>query len=313
MPIRIDCPRCHKPLAVPSKKAGSYVTCPRCQGRLWVPTPAEPGALGEGRGPGPGAMGAQVPPRASLPMPPPAPESGVPLAVPPPVVCGEPGTPVPLVSPPVLGPPVQPTRQVVPPDAVPVTPEIGGGGVSAVPGEPEVAPPPVAVIPRRKIARFITAEPSFSRLLLTADGKLPELQLGESDGRPADKPPHTRGVHPLVLFGVLILSLGASVLLILTPTDATAPTRLEQQRQARQIIETEYFRELDEGVPPRPYQLLLREAKLAHSRGDVRRERELYRRVLDLLRAYPKPEKGVTGSPQRDEQLERQLIILLSQ
>lgn len=178
----------------------------------------------------------------------------------------------------------------------------------------DVAPPPaVAAIPRRKVPRFITAEPSSCRLPLTAEGKLPELKLGETDGQAADSPPRPRGVHPLVLFGLLAASLGASVLLILVPTDATPPTRLEQQREARRIIETEYFRELDEGVPPRPYQLLLREAKLAHSRGDLRRERDLYRRVLDLLRAYPKPEKGITGSRQRDEHLERQLIILLSE
>lgn len=176
-----------------------------------------------------------------------------------------------------------------------------------------VCPPPVAAIPRRKIPRFITAEPSFCRLPVTADGKLPELKLGDSEGRAADKPAQPRGMHPLLLFGLLAASLGASLLLILAPSDATAPARLEQRQQARRVIETEYFRELDEGVPPRPYQLLLREAKLARSRGDFQREREMYRRVLDLLRAYPKPEKGITGSPQRDEMLERQLIILLSQ
>ncbi|MBN1910619.1 MAG: hypothetical protein JW818_12815, partial [Pirellulales bacterium] len=37
MPIKVDCPRCRKPLAVPSKKAGSYVNCPECNGRFWVP------------------------------------------------------------------------------------------------------------------------------------------------------------------------------------------------------------------------------------------------------------------------------------
>ncbi len=163
------------------------------------------------------------------------------------------------------------------------------------------------------MARFITTELSACPLPVTADGKLPELKLGDSEGRTVDKPARPRGMHPLVLFGLLAGSLAASLLLLLAPMDATAPSRQEARQQARRIIETEYFRELDEGVPPRPYQLLLREAKLAHSRGDFRREREMYRRVLDLLRAYPKPEKGITGSPQRDEELERQLIVLLSQ
>ncbi len=37
MAIKLPCPRCKKPLAVPNKKAGSYVNCPLCNGRLWVP------------------------------------------------------------------------------------------------------------------------------------------------------------------------------------------------------------------------------------------------------------------------------------
>jgi len=37
MPIRLECPRCKRPLAIPTKKAGSYVNCPSCKGRFWVP------------------------------------------------------------------------------------------------------------------------------------------------------------------------------------------------------------------------------------------------------------------------------------
>ncbi|NLE36673.1 MAG: zf-TFIIB domain-containing protein, partial [Pirellulaceae bacterium] len=37
MPIKLECPRCKKPLAVPRKKAGSYVHCPECGGRFWAP------------------------------------------------------------------------------------------------------------------------------------------------------------------------------------------------------------------------------------------------------------------------------------
>lgn len=313
MPIRIDCPRCHKPLAVPSKMAGSYVTCPRCQGRLWVPPPAEagPAALGA-RLPAPATDGGQIPRPLAPGGASPKPIGAAPLATPPPVTAGESGGGAPPAPPPVCGPPISTPRDIVPAGAVPPAQGIPGRGALAG-AEPAVAPPPVVPIPRRTIARFITAELSSCRLPLTADGKLPELKLGETDGEAADRPARARGAHPLVLFGLLAASLGASVLLILAPSDATAPNRLEELRQARRIIETEYFRELDEGVPPRPYQLLLREAKLAHSRGDVRRERDLYRRVLDLLRAYPKPEKGVTGSVERDERLERQLIVLLSE
>ena len=37
MAIKIDCPRCRKPLSVPRKKAGGYAHCPECNGRFWVP------------------------------------------------------------------------------------------------------------------------------------------------------------------------------------------------------------------------------------------------------------------------------------
>jgi len=37
MPIKLVCPRCKKPLAVPGKMAGSYVNCPECGGRFWAP------------------------------------------------------------------------------------------------------------------------------------------------------------------------------------------------------------------------------------------------------------------------------------
>lgn len=319
MPIRIDCPRCNKPLAVPSKKAGSYVTCPRCQGRLWVPALAgDQGVWPEGRPPGAGSgppnPGGLMAPAAAPSGAVAGPMGGVPLATPPPVV-PEIGVPaVPPGSPPAAGPAAPPPPGAPAPAVMGAAHGAPSQGAFPGPGAPAMAaPPPVAAIPRRKVPRFVTSEPSACHLPVTADGKLPELKLGESEGRPADKPAHPRGMHPLVLFGLLAASLCASLLLIFAPLDSTAPARIQQRQQARRVIETEYFRELDEGVPPRPYQLLLREAKLAHSRGDFQRERQMYRRVLDLLRAYPKPEKGITGSPERDEELERQLIILLSQ
>jgi len=37
MAIKLDCPRCKKPLSIPRKKIGRYVNCPRCGGRFWVP------------------------------------------------------------------------------------------------------------------------------------------------------------------------------------------------------------------------------------------------------------------------------------
>ena len=61
-----------------------------------------------------------------------------------------------------------------------------------------------------------------------------------------------------------------------------------------------------------PYQVLLREAQLAHSHGDFETERQRYRRVLDMLRAeHGADEKGLTGSHRRDKELEGEISVLL--
>ncbi len=83
MPIKLDCPRCRKPLAVPTKKAGSYATCPNCNGRLWVPEkktePATPGSVSTGgQSPQPA-----TPPPTPLATPPPAPTPPTPSPQPP--------------------------------------------------------------------------------------------------------------------------------------------------------------------------------------------------------------------------------------
>ncbi len=299
MPIKLDCPRCKNPLAVPSKKAGSYATCPRCQGRFWVPDdaqetfkePEEPGVLAAGPS-APSSSRAAAPGSAAA-----APSTS--LAVPPGAA--------------------PPAGARVPGAALPATPKpvpLPAAPLPSVPAAPAPAVGPVALpagaAPARKVARFITADAAQSSLKPAPDGKLPELKLGEAAEEASGKQPGSRGMHPLVLFALLAISVAASIVLVLVPTESAVPTKTLEREEARKIIETEYFRELDEDAPPRPYQLLLREAKLARARGDYRRERDVYRRVLDLLRAFPKPDKGITGSKDRDNQLERQLIILLS-
>ncbi|MBN2024810.1 MAG: hypothetical protein JW809_18670 [Pirellulales bacterium] len=90
MSIKVECPRCRKALAVPNRKAGSYVNCPECQGRFWVPesAPAEPAPARPGAAaPPPAATRATPPPSTTKPLPPkPAPPDappGKPAAPPP--------------------------------------------------------------------------------------------------------------------------------------------------------------------------------------------------------------------------------------
>jgi hypothetical protein len=119
-------------------------------------------------------------------------------------------------------------------------------------------------------------------------------------------------MNPLVLFGLLSLSFVACLALLFMPAESDAPRKTRERMEAREILQREYFAEMDKAAHY-PYQVLLREAQRAHSRRDWKQERALYRKVLDLLRAEPRtPEKNLTGSPRRDQDLERQLTILLS-
>jgi hypothetical protein len=62
-----------------------------------------------------------------------------------------------------------------------------------------------------------------------------------------------------------------------------------------------------------PYQLLLREAQQAHSRGDLALERQKYREVLRMLRAEGRGKfEGLTGTPKSDQDLAKLLGTMLS-
>jgi len=179
----------------------------------------------------------------------------------------------------------------------------------ATPPVPASPPLPAPARPK-KVARFISAEAAQSSLKPAEDGKLPELRLLET-GEAAVKESGLRRSNPLVLFGVLCLSAVVSLVLVLLPGETSPSANTREKQRAREMIEKEYFAEMDQ-LPHYSYQFLLREAQRAHLRGEYKRERELYRRVLGLLRAERTPEKGVTGSPGRDRELEQYLTVLLS-
>jgi len=89
---------------------------------------------------------------------------------------------------------------------------------------------------------------------------------------------------------------------------------VQQKKHARQTIEDTYFGSGNlDNKDLAPYQALLREAQRAHARGDVKTEREHYRKVLDMLREERGThEKGLTGSRSRDKDLEEAISVLLS-
>lgn len=132
----------------------------------------------------------------------------------------------------------------------------------------------------------------------------------EEQARPAES---QRGVNPLVLVLVLCISVVSSILLVMYEPAASGPANSDRRERARWVIQEDYFSNLDKSKPLEPYQLRLRQAQQAHSRGDYSVERKLYKEVLDMLRAERGAyDRGVTGSRARDAALEDQLKILLS-
>lgn len=196
----------------------------------------------------------------------------------------------------------------------------GGAGLPAAASAPPLpagsarAPASLpAPAPPRRVARFIAAEAAQSGLKLAEDGKLPELRLKEP-GQADVKEAGSRGVSPILLFGTLGVSVLVSVVLVLMPTEPGNPGSALEKRQARQQIEENYIAGMDKEATLEPYQICLREALLAQSRRDVREERRMYRKVLDMLRAERgKFDKHLTGSRKRDEDLEQLITTLLSE
>lgn len=161
---------------------------------------------------------------------------------------------------------------------------------------------------RRNVARFIPASGSASAANLVVDGRLPELQL--QDGNVRRSAEEGEGTNPLVLVGVLCLSLVMSTALLLVDFE---PPRSQQglQQQARKRLAQFYQ---PTSGPLQVYQQHLRDAQRAHSRGDYETERQMYRRVLRLLRAEGRGRySSLTRTPSEDRELERLLSVLLSQ
>jgi len=115
---------------------------------------------------------------------------------------------------------------------------------------------------------------------------------------------------------MLSVSVVLSMLTVLVDFNAPDASRLQRKADARRRIEANYFPLVAEhGLVKKPerYQRLLAEASRAFSRGDRPTERRMYSRVLDMLRAERDTfQRGLTGSRERDKELENLITVLLS-
>jgi hypothetical protein len=173
--------------------------------------------------------------------------------------------------------------------------------------------PPAAPRGRAKQAKFISADTTKSNIHLGADGQLPQLKLQEGPAKDRNKE-KGQGSNTLVMIAVFGFSFGMSILMLFLPEGG--PPAETTKAEALKDVQTFYIE--DQPLPLEPYQILLREAKQARSRGDIEAERARYRRVLDMLHAEGKNKfKGLTGVPggsvpPNDEHLERRLSTLLA-
>lgn len=165
----------------------------------------------------------------------------------------------------------------------------------------------------RSVARFITDQAGDALVKLGEDGHLPELHLseGENSRKKAERQQQREKSSPSLLYIALGVSFVASLAMLLF--DPPASVSVQDRALARQ--ELRQFYETGDGEP-KPYQALLRQARLAHSRGDFAAERAAYRRVLTMLNAEDviNSYEGLTGDREKnDQQLKKLLTTLLSE
>ena len=152
----------------------------------------------------------------------------------------------------------------------------------------------------RTVARFITDGPGDPLVKLGEDGHLPELMLHEAQ---SGERPETRakGSNPVLLLLAIGLSFGMTILMLLMDVGSLANSQADKARARTEIME--YYGA--EGETPKPYQVHLREARLARTRRDFETERQEYRTVLAILRSEAKDKlyryTGLTGRLDYDE------------
>jgi hypothetical protein len=150
------------------------------------------------------------------------------------------------------------------------------------------------------VARFITDKQGDTLVKLGEDGHLPELQLVEGETRKTVEASKKQS-NPIIIYAVLAFSMCASLLMVVVDFEPPAATQ-EQRDKARQLIVRFYG--INKGNLE-PYQALLREARLARSRGDFATERRNFAQVLTKLNAEDTAQSfsGLTGDRGDPEKL----------
>lgn len=313
------CPNCKGRLGIPSKKRGLAVTCPKCSTEFVAPTkfndkvdaqdlaaPATPAKNGaaqskssEGKPklralPVPAAIGAKSPSsemkaKATDPMMPPG--------------FAESASKGNLES-------IAPKRSSGAP-AIPEPPKRRGRSGSEsteveVAATVEAVPSPNEKQPKRSVAKIVQTEAIQPQL--SKDGTLPTLKLNDDvDENPVEEKRLKPGILALIICSSLLTS--GLVLLMFGQEPDQKQERIEKTRE---VIRNYYQIRPDEEL--KPYQIDLRQAQLAHSRGDYRTEIRAYETIMARFRSEDLSEfAGLTGSPTADVELQQCVSTLLSE
>ncbi len=161
----------------------------------------------------------------------------------------------------------------------------------------------------RDVARFITDQDGDPLVQLGEDGHMPELMLDEGQTRKSAEG-KKKQTNPLMLYAALACSIVMSLSMLFIefePVGASAADKARARRDVSQFYGTS-------AAELKPYQRMLRDARLAYSRNDRQAEREAYRQVLDLLNSEDRNRLiGVTGRLKSDEELKKMLSLLVSE
>ena len=206
-------------------------------------------------------------------------------------------------------PAAAPSATATLPQAPPVIAKGPNSFSSAVSPAPATSPlsPAAAPAAPKKTARFAAVVNAPSTVTLTADGKLPELQLTEALSK-AKGAEAKKGSNPILLVAAFTVSALCTMLMLFWEPGG-APAERDEAGTAHKELQ-HYYQNIS--GTPKPYQTALRESQRAYARGDKKAERDEYKRVLDMLHEEGRSQyKGLTGTPSSDRELERLLGILL--
>ena len=303
----VNCPKCEGKLGIPEKKKGKPVTCPVCANEF------NPSEIGSGEPEKVATTSSSKkskssksskPSVRSIPLPSAIKGTATPVAEPKPEKAKSPAASAmdpPTSSKSRLGapsPPAPVASAIDAPSKKSSKKKKNKSKSKAAPETKKETAKPVA-----KIIQTESVKPALSQ-----DGKLPSLSLKDDEApKEVEKPlAENPAFLGLIVCGSIVLSA-----LMLMLAGASGDKKNEVVEEARLEIQEFYEVRLEE--EPKQYQLDLRTAQLAHSRGDYWQEVYALQRVMRLFHAEDHNQfKGVTGSPTDDIELKELVSTLLN-